>query len=175
MPKHEQKQVIIDEIKGKMDKAVSAVLIDARGLTVVQDTDFRRKLRAAGVDYKIYKNSMMEFAVKDTPFEGLKEYFKGPSALALCYEDAPKAARLISKMSKEYKKLEFKAGVVENVLYDAAGISAIADIPSREELLSKLLGSFKSPMASFARVISQIAEKDSDGISEPAAEAVTEE
>lgn len=159
MPKVEQKQVIVNEIKEKLDKAVSVVLVDARGLTVEQDTQLRKKFREAGVDYKVYKNTMMNFAVKDTPFEGLKDYFEGPSAMAISYGEATAAARIISKSTKDFKALEFKAGVIEDVVYDAKGMQAVADIPSREELLSKLLGSFKSPMASFARVINAIAEQ----------------
>jgi len=162
MPKIEQKQVVINEIKEKLDKASSVVLVDARGLTVEQDTQLRKKLREAGVDYKVYKNTMMRFAVDQTPFEGLKEYLEGPTAVAICYEDASLAARLISKELKAMPALEFKAGVVENNLYDAAGITAVANILPREELLSKLLGSFKSPIASFARVIQAIADKDSE-------------
>lgn len=169
MPKVEQKQVVIDEIKGKIDKAVSAVLVDARGLTVAQDTEFRKRLREAGVDYKVYKNTMMNFAIKDTPFEPLSEHLSGPSALALCYEDSTKAARIINKAIKDFKKISFKAGVIENTLYDEQGITAIADIPGREELLSKLLGSFKSPISSFARVVNQIAEQKG-GEAAPAAE-----
>lgn len=157
MPDFTKKQEVIDEIKGKLDKAASVVLVDARGLTVSQDTELRKRLRESGVDYKVYKNTMMDFAMKDTSSDGLREYLKGPSALAICYEDATKAARIIEKAAKEFKLLEFKAGVVENVVYDAEGIQKIANIPPREELLSKLLGSFKSPISSFARVINQIA------------------
>ena len=159
MPKTEQKQVVIDEIKGKLDKAVSAVLVDARGLTVEQDTALRKKLREAGVDYKVYKNTMMRFAVQGTPFEGLTKYLAGPSALALCYEDAVLAAKLISREQKTIPALEFKAGVLENVVYDEAGVRAVSEIPSKEELLGRLLGSFKSPMASFARLVNAVAEK----------------
>jgi large subunit ribosomal protein L10 len=159
MPKIEQKQAVVNEIKTKLDKATSVVLADARGLTVEQDTFLRKQLREAGVDYKVYKNTMMNFAVDGTAFEGLKPYFEGPSALAVCYEDPMAAARIINKALKDMPNLEFKAGVVEETVYDAVGIKAIADIPSREELLAKLLGSFKSPMSSFARVINAIAEK----------------
>lgn len=163
MAKVEQKQVVVNEIKEKIDKAVSAVLVDARGLSVAQDTEFRKQLREAGVDYKVYKNTMMRFAIKDTPYESLSEHLAGPSALAICYEDATKAARIINKAAKDFKKLEFKGGVVDSVLYDAEGIRAIADIPSREELLAKLLGSFKSPISSFARVMNQVAEQKNGG------------
>ena len=166
MPKIAEKQVVVDEIKAKLEKAKSVVLVDARGLTVEQDTQLRKKLREASVDYKVYKNTMMNFAVTDTPFEGLKPYFEGPSALAVCYEDPMAAARIINKEIKTMPQLEFKAAIVEDAVYDAAGVQQIADIPSREELLSKLLGSFKSPMAAFARVINAIAEEKGGG--EPA-------
>ena len=159
MAKIEQKQVIVNEIKEKLEKATSAVLVDARGLTVEQDTKLRKQLREAGVDYKVYKNTMMNFAVQGTEFEGLKDYFEGPSAIAICYEDPTVAAGILNKFMKEAKALEFKAGVIEGTCYDAKGMAAVADIPSREVLLSKLLGSFKSPMGNFARVIQAIADK----------------
>lgn len=159
MAKVEQKQVIVNEIKEKLEKAASVVMVDARGLTVEQDTALRKQLRDAGVDYKVYKNTMVHFAIQGTQFEGLDEYLAGPSTFAFSYEDATAAASILNKVAKNVEALEFKAGVVEGVLYDAAGITKIADIPSREVLLSKLLGSFKSPMSSFARVIDQIAQK----------------
>jgi large subunit ribosomal protein L10 len=158
--KVEQKQVIVNEIKEKLATASSAVLVDAQGLTVEEDTILRKKLREAGVEYKVYKNTMMNFAVEGTQFEGLKAYFAGPSALALSYENPVAAAAAINEAAKNFKALEFKAGVVEGIVYDAAGVKAIAEIPSREVLLSRLLGSFQSPVASFARVIKAIAEKD---------------
>jgi large subunit ribosomal protein L10 len=170
----EKKQVVIDEIKAKLEKAASVVLVDGRGLTVHQDTELRKKLRESEIDYKVYKNTMMELAIKETPFAGLSDYLKGPTAVAISYEDATAAARIISKELKALPNLEFKAGVVEGTAYDAKGIRAIAEIPPRNELLSRLLGSFKSPIASFARVINQLAEKQGGGAAEPAAEAAAE-
>ena len=181
MPKIEQKQVIINEVKEKLEKASSIVLVNARGLTVEQDTVLRRKLREGGVDYKVYKNSIIEYAVADTEFAEIKPHLVGPSALAISYDDATAAARIISKELKAMPVLKFKAGVIGNVLYDDKGVIAIANIPSREELLSRLLGSFKSPLSSFARLINQIAEsKGGDGAPEavaqtPVAEEVTGE
>lgn len=160
MAKIEKKQVVVNEIKEKLEKATSVVLVDPRGLTVEQDTVLRKKLREAGVEYKVYKNTMVNFAIQGTQFEGLGEYLAGPSAVAFGYEDATVAASILSEQSKEMKALEFKAGVVEGIVYDSEGIKIVADIPSREVLISKLLGSFKSPMSSFARVIQAIADKD---------------
>ena len=166
MAKVEQKKVIVDEIKQKLEKASSVVVVNARGLTVEQDTALRKSLREAGVDYKVYKNTMVRFAIKDTQFEGLEPYLEGPSTFAFSYEDATAAAAILSKTAKDIKVLEFKAGVVEGITYDAEGMKAIAEIPSREVLLSKLLGIFKSPISSFARVIKQIAEKDGEQAAE---------
>ena len=160
MAKTEAKQVVVNEIKDKLSRAASVVVVDARGLTVEQDTALRKSLREAGVDYKVYKNTMVTLAVKDTPFEGLAQYLEGPSAFAFSYGEATTAAAILDKAVKNLENLEFKASVIENTVYDTAGTKAIAGIPSREVLLSRLLGSFKSPMSSFARVIKQVAEKD---------------
>jgi len=156
----EAKQVVITELKEKLDRAKSVVLIDACGLTVAQDTNLRNTFRKrGGIDYKVYKNSMINFAVADTQYEGLKDYLSGPTAVAFSYEDATAAASEVSKLLKGMPVLEFKASVIDGVVYDAAGTKIIADIPSREVLISRLLGSFKSPMSSFARVVNEIAKK----------------
>jgi len=162
MPKIEQKQVVINEIREKLLKAKSAVLVDARGLTVEQDTVLRRRLREADVDYKVYKNTMMNLAVEDTPFVGLRDYLSGPSTLALSFDEDTTAARVINREIKAMPKLEFKAGIIGSVLYDSAGVATIANIPPKAELLAKLLGSFKSPMSSFARVINAVAEQKAE-------------
>lgn len=159
MAKVEQKQVIVNEIKQKLEKATSAVLVDSRGLTVEQDTRLRKTLREAGVDYKVYKNTMMRFAIKDTDFASLDPHLEGPSTLAICYEDPTVAAGILNKFKSEAKALEFKAGVIEGTYYDTNGMSMVADIPSKEVLLSKLLGSIQAPIGSFARVIKAIAEQ----------------
>lgn len=160
MAKIEAKQVVVNEIKEKLSKAASVVVVNSRGITVEQDTQLRKTLREAGVDYKVYKNTMVTLAIKDTPFEGLTQYLEGPSAFAFSYGEATTAPAILNKAVKDLEKLEFKASVIENTVYDAEGTKAIAGIPSREVLLSRLLGSFKSPMSSFARVIKQVAEKD---------------
>lgn len=160
MPNLQAKQVIIDEIKEKLSRATSVVLVDARGISVADDTVVRKSLREAGVDYKIYKNSMVEFAIKDTQFEGLAEYLTGPTTIAFTYEDPTVSASILAKAAKEIKAIEFKASVIEGTLYNAEETAAIASIPSRDVLISKLLGSIKSPISSFARVLQAIADKD---------------
>lgn len=160
MAKVELKQPIVEEISAGIKDAQSVILVDYRGLTVEQDTELRKQLREAGVVYKVYKNTMMNFAFKGTDFEGLAPYLNGPSAMAYSTEDATAPARVIAEFAKKAKALEIKAGVVEGNVYDAKGMEAIATIPSREVLISRLLGSMQSPMANFARVINQIAEKN---------------
>ena len=160
MAKIEIKQPIVEEISAGIKDAQSVVLVDYRGLTVEEDTELRKQLRAAGVTYKVYKNTMMNFAFKGTDFEGLAPYLNGPSAMAYSTTDATAPARVIAEFAKKAKALEIKAGVVEGNVYDAKGMEAIASIPSREVLISRLLGSMQSPMANFARVINQIAEKN---------------
>ncbi len=159
MAKVEQKQPIVEEIKGYVATAKAAVLVDYRGLTVAQDTELRKKLREAGVVYKVYKNTMLNFAFKGTEFEALAKDLNGPTAVAFGLEDATSPARILNDCTKAMPNLEFKAGVVEGTYYDAKGIQVIATIPSREVLISKLLGSLQSPITNFARVIKQIAEK----------------
>ncbi len=165
MAKVELKKPVIDEISEVVKDAQGVVLVDYRGLTVEQDTILRKQLREAGVTYKVYKNTMMNFAFKGTDFEALAPHLEGPSAIAVSKEDATAPARIIVKFAKEAPSLELKAGVIEGVLYDAKGISEVAKIPSREELISRLLGSLQSPVANFARVLNQIAEKGTDGTS----------
>ena len=162
MAKVELKQPIVAEISEVIKDAQSVVLVDYRGLTVEEDTALRKQLREAGVNYKVYKNTLMNFAFKGTDFEALAPYLNGPSAIAVSTDDATAPARVIAEFAKKAKNLEIKAGVVEGDLYDAKGMQAIASIPSRDVLISKLLGSLQSPISNFARVIKQIAEKDGE-------------
>ncbi len=159
MAKVELKQPVVAEISEAVKDAASVVLVDYRGLTVEQDTALRKSLREAGVTYKVYKNTMMVRAFEGTDFAQLGEFLEGPSAIAISKTDATAPAREIAKFAKTAPKLEIKGGVVEGTLYDAKGMENIATIPSRDELLSKLLGSLQSPITNFARVIKQVAEK----------------
>ena len=159
MAKVELKQPVVAEISELLNGAASAVVVDYRGLTVEQDTQLRKKLREAGVSYKVYKNTMIRFAAKGTEFEALEPHLEGPTALAGAKTDATAPARVLAEFAKTADKLELKAGVVEGTYYDQKGIQVIATIPSREVLLGKLLGSIQSPITNFARVLNQIAEK----------------
>ena len=173
MAKVELKQPIVQEISDQIKDAQSVVLVDYRGLTVEEDTQLRKQLREAGVTYKVYKNTLMNFAFKGTEFESMSELLKGPSAIAISKDDATAPARVLAKFAKTAPALELKAGVVEGTFYDEAGIKAVSSIPSREELLSKLLGSLQSPITNLARVLNHIAEQGvpADAAAAPAEEA----
>ena len=160
MAKLEQKQAVVNQIKEKLNGASSVLLVDYRGLTVEEDTALRKELRTAGVEYKVYKNTMVNFAIQGTQFESIAKELEGPTAIAISYQDATAGPRILAKVAKANEKLEFKSGVVEGTYYDAKGMMAIGNIAPREELLGRLLGSFKSPISSFARVIKQVAEKE---------------
>jgi large subunit ribosomal protein L10 len=159
--KVEEKKPIVQEIKDYLDGAKSVVLVDYLGLTVEQDTNLRRATREAGVIYKVYKNTMVNLAIEGTEFADLSKDLEGPTAVAISKDDATAPARIIANFAKTASKLELKSGVVEGTYYDAAGISTIATIPSKDELLSKFLGSIQSPITNFARVINQVAEQKS--------------
>lgn len=175
MAKVELKQPIVAAIAEDVKDAQSVVLVDYRGLTVAQDTELRKQLREAGVIYKVCKNTMMKRAFEGTEFAGLDEYLEGPSAIAISKDDATAPARIICNFAKTANKLEVKAGVVEGAVYDMAGIVELSKIPSREELISKFLGSIQSPITNFARVIKQIAEQGGESVvAEEAAPAAEE-
>ena len=169
MAKVELKQPIVQAIVDDITGAQAIVLVDYRGLTVAQGTELRKQLREAGVVYKVCKNTMMKRAFEGTEFAALDDHLEGPSAIAISKEDATAPARILSKFAKDAKALELKAGVVEGELYDSAALAELAKVPSREELLSKLLGSLQSPITNLARVLNQIAEQG--GEAAPAEEA----
>ena len=172
--KTELKTPVVEEISASIKDAQSVVIVNYQGITVAQDTALRKTLREAGITYKGYKNTMMTRAFKGTDFEALAPYLEGTNAVAISTTDATAPARELAKFAKTCPALEIKGGVVEGIAYDAKGMASIATIPSREELLSKFLGSIQSPITNFARVINQIAEKGGDTAVAEEAPAVEE-
>ena len=152
------KEVKVAEIKEKLEKAQAVVLAKYQGLTVEEDTLLRKNLREAGVEYKVYKNTLVTLAAKELGIEGIAEYLEGPVSIAFGYDDVTAPARILNDFAKDHKALELKAGIVDGELYDSAKIQQLATIPSKEVLIAKLLGSIKSPISSFARVLSAIAD-----------------
>ncbi len=160
MAKVELKQPIVDEIMATVKDAEAVVLVNYSGLTVEQDTVMRKELREAGIQYKVYKNTMMHRAFSGSDLEKLCDNLSGTNALAVSATDATAPARILAKYAKQFPKLELVAGMIEGKYNDAAGLQVLADIPSREVLLGRLFGSMQSPITNMARVLKQIAEKD---------------
>ena len=155
----ELKEKKVAEIKEKIEKAKGIVLANYQGLTVEEDTLLRKGLREAQVDYKVYKNSLTALAAKELGIDGVETYLEGPVAIAFGYDDATVAARILNNFTKDHKKLELKAGIIDGAIYDADTIIKIASIPSREVLIAKLLGSFKAPLSNLAYMLNAIKEK----------------
>ena len=160
MSKGEQlKAPIVQEISELLSGATAAVLVDYKGITVEQDTNLRKELRTNNVTYRVYKNTLLNRAVKDTAFAPLAENLSGRTAIAVTKDDATAPARIIANFDKKGEMVALKAGVIEGTYYGPDKINAVALIPSREILLGRLFGSMKSPITNFARVLKQMAEK----------------
>lgn len=164
----EVKEAKVLEIKEKLEKAEAIIVAKYQGLTVEEDTLLRKELREAGVEYKVYKNTLATRAVKDLGYEGFDQYLEGPVALALGYDDPTAPARVLNDFAKTHKALELKAGLVQGALFDEAKIKELASIPSKEVLIAKLLGSFKAPISNFAYLLNAIIEKKDSESSEQA-------
>jgi large subunit ribosomal protein L10 len=173
MAKVELKQPVVEEISKAVEGAQSAVLVQYLGLTVDKDTQLRKELREAGVNYKVYKNTMMKRAFEGTEFEALSQYLDGPNAIAISKDDAVAPERILAKYAKENECFNFVAGIVEGQLADPAKLEQYASIPSREVLLGRLAGGLQGIITNLARVLNQVAENG--GAAAPAeAEAVPE-
>ncbi len=160
----EIKQVVVDEIADKLARAQSVVVVDYKGLTVEQATSLRNKFREAGIDYKVYKNTLVRrAAVQVGNLEKLDDVnLVGTNAIAFGYEDAVTPAKIVADFAKTCPALEFKMGYVEGEYYDAEGMNAIAKIPSREALIAKLLGSFKAPVSNFVYMLDALAKQNEE-------------
>ena len=149
----EEKKQIVQEIKEKVEKSQGIVLVDYRGLTVEEVTELRRNCRKAGVDYKVYKNTLMRFAFKELGLEEFNEYLKGPNAIAFGYDDPVQPAKITSEFAKEHEALEIKAGIVEGTIVGVEEIKELADLPSREVLIAQVLGGFNAPITGLVNVL----------------------
>ena len=154
------KEAKVEEIKVRLEKAQTVILTNYQGLTVEEDTQLRKQFREAGVEYKVFKNTLVKIALKELGIEGLDEQLEGPVSMALGYEDPTAPGRVISAFVKEHKALELKAGLVQGEVYDLEKITEFASIPPREVLLGKLLGSLQSPISKFAYLVKAIAEQN---------------
>ena len=155
----EIKKGVVADIKGKFEKAQTAVLVDYRGLNVAEVTDLRNQLRKAGVEYAVLKNTMINLAVKDMDLEGMKAHLEGPTAVAFGYDDAVAPAKILSEFAKKSKKITIKCGMCDGAYIDEAGVQALANTPSREVLIAKIMGSMMSSVSKFVYALEAIRKK----------------
>ena len=155
----QMKEVKVAEIKEKLAKAQGVVLSQYQGLNVEEDTELRKNLREAGVEYKVYKNTLVILAAKELGIEGIVPHLQGSISLAFGYEDPTVAARVLNDFAKTHKKLELKAAIMQGDILDSAQVNALAAIPPRDVLIAKLLGSFKAPLSNLAYLLNSIKEQ----------------
>lgn len=155
----EAKKSVVSEIEDKLKSAATVVVVDYRGLSVGQVTELRKNLREQGIDFKVYKNSMSRRAAEAAGLEGLNEHLTGPNALAFSTEDVVAPAKILNEFAKLNKELEIKAGVIEGVLASAEEMKALAELPSREGLLSMLLSVLQAPMRNLAAITKAVADQ----------------
>lgn len=153
----ESKQQVVTELHEKLQRAKAVFLADFRGMNVGKATELRNELRKAAVEYKVVKNTLLELASRETDKESLRPFFTGPTAVALSYDDPVAAAKVLSKFAKEQQAtFKLKGGVLTGKAISVPDIQALADLPSREVLLAKLLGSMQAPAANFVGVLAAV-------------------
>ena len=155
----EIKKGVVADIKQKFEKAQTAVLVDYRGLNVAEDTELRNQLRKAGVEYAVLKNTMINLAIQDMNLDDMKAHLEGPTAVAFGYEDAIAPAKILSDFVKKSKKMTIKCGVCDGAYLDEAGVQALANTPSREVLIAKIMGSMMSSVSKFVYALEAIRKK----------------
>ena len=149
----EMKKQQVQEMAAKLTEAGSIVLADYRGLTVEEDTELRSKMRAEGIEYKVVKNNIIKHAIQGTDLESLGDFLVGPTSIAISNDEvAP--AKVMFKFAKDLNAFELKAGAVDGKVVDLAGIEQLAKLPSKEQLIAKMLGSMNSPITGLVTVLS---------------------
>ncbi len=152
----DSKEQVVSELAGKLVSAKAAFLADYRGLNVEQVNKLRNELRGVGVEYRVAKNTLLRLAVRETASECLSSYFEGPTAIAIVNEDPVASAKILAEFAKTNAKFELKAGALQGKVLTADDIKTLAELPSREVLLAKMLGSFNAPVSNFVGVLAAI-------------------
>lgn len=168
----EVKKQQLSELKEKIDASCTGVLVDYKGITVAEDTALRKELREAGVNYAVVKNTLLSLAFKDTSLEPLDSALSGTTALAISESDYAAAARILAKFAEKHKNFKIKGGYIDGEVISLDKIDELAKLPTREILLATVVYAFQAPIASFARVIQAIVDKQG-APEEVAAEAET--
>ncbi|HBU12848.1 MAG TPA: 50S ribosomal protein L10 [Clostridiales bacterium] len=152
----QQKKQVVADVADKMKRAQSMIMLDYRGLTVEEVTNLRSQFRAAEVEYKVIKNNVLLRAAQEIGLEGTEELFKGPTAVAFGYNDPVAPAKILAKFIKDTKKTEIKAGILDGKMLPAQGVDDLAKLPSREELIAKMMGSMNAPITNFVGVLAAV-------------------
>ena len=161
----ETKKAKVEQLTELIKSSVSGVLVDYKGITVEEDTNLRRALREANVQYSVEKNSLLQFAFKNAGYEGFDDILKGSTAIAVSMDDQTAPARILGEFAKKNEnKFFLKAGYIGNEVYDEAGVNALSKIPSREILLSQLVGSLQGPMQKLAATIQAVIDSKSEEV-----------
>ncbi|WP_326908357.1 50S ribosomal protein L10 [Sedimentibacter sp. MB31-C6] len=158
----EQKKQVVNDITDKLNKAKSIVLVEYKGLSVEKATELRDKCREAGVEYKVYKNTMMRFAFKELGYEDFNVNLEGPNAIALSYEDEVSAAKVTNDFAKTSDAIKIKAGIADGKLMDADEVKTLANVPSREILIAQLAGVLQGNIRNLAYILDQVGKKNEE-------------
>ncbi len=170
-----EKKTIVAALAEKIKASGTGVLVDYKGLTVAEDTELRKALRAAGVEYAVVKNTLTRFALKEAGYEGLDEVLNGTTSLALAGDDVVAPAKVICKFAKDHgDKISVKGGFIEGKVVPVEDVIALSKVPSKEDLISKTLYCILSPLQGLAIALQAIADKKNEGAEAPAAEAAAE-
>jgi len=161
--KVENKKQVVGEITEKLKASKATILVDYRGLNVSEVTELRKQLREAGVDFKVYKNTLARRATAEAELTALDEQLVGPTAIAFSNDEVVAPAKILSDFAKKHEELEIKTGVIEGQVVSVDEIKAIADLPSREGLLSMLLSVLQAPMRNFALATKAVADQKEEG------------
>jgi large subunit ribosomal protein L10 len=151
-----EKQKIVADLTEKLKAAATGIFVDYRGLTVAQDTELRSKLRAAGIEYKVVKNTLCRFAIKEIGLDELDPILNGPTSLAISNDDPVAPAKVLAEFAKKNDKLEIKAGFMDGKVMTLDEIKRLADTPSREVLLATILSSLNAPVSKLVRTLQAI-------------------
>ena len=162
----EAKQAAVAALSAKISDSVAGVLVDYSGTSVADDTVLRKELREAGIDYSVIKNTLIKRAIAGTDLEGLGEVLEGTTALAISKEDHTAAARILQKFSENHENFKIKGGYLDGKAVDVATVESLAKLPTRDVLLATVLGAFQAPMASFARAVQAIVDKNGEAAAE---------
>lgn len=154
--KKQAKTKIVDDLKKRYSDAKVAFIFKNKGLTVSEMTNFRKKLKEVGVEVKVAKNTLSKIAVEGTDYSTFKEYLVGPTVTLWGYNDPVPPAKVLSTFLKEQPKAEFVAGSIKGRIFNLGELNTLSNLPSRNELLAKMLGSFKSPTTGFVNVLAAV-------------------